>query len=150
VALTSETDATRGMTKLSGSRPRLKVCVATAIEKREIKRKLMRLETRAIITRNAMSELNPVTLPMRNATRPNRMCHVATAISTDTKSANVSLSALLKEAMGIAVTMASKLCSSQRRSVVASTCFRNNKDSSAVVPTERKPKAFGNAEIENP
>lgn len=98
VAPMSETEATRGMTKLSGSRPRLKVCVATAMEKKEIKRKLMRLEARAIITRNARSGLNPVTLPMRNAARPKRMCHAAAAISTDTKSAHISLSAPRKEA----------------------------------------------------
>jgi len=51
----SEIGATKGMTKLSGSRPRLKVCVAMVRERKEMKRKLMRLETKAMITRDARS-----------------------------------------------------------------------------------------------
>lgn len=47
VETVSETEVVRGITKLSGSNPRLKVCVAIASEKMEIMRKLITLDNNA-------------------------------------------------------------------------------------------------------
>lgn len=74
VAVISDTEATRGMMKLSGSSPRLKVCVTTAMEKKETKRKLIRFAIKAMITSPTRSAFNPVALPIRYAATPKRTC----------------------------------------------------------------------------
>ena len=81
VAPTSETEATSGITKLSGSRPLLKVCVAITREKKEMKKKLIKLVVKEIVISDSRSGVNPITVPRENAAAPNMMCIDAAAIS---------------------------------------------------------------------
>jgi hypothetical protein len=59
----SATDVVSGMTKLSGSSPRLKVCVAMVNAKTEMTRKLKALEKRESLMMKTGSTATSVTCP---------------------------------------------------------------------------------------
>ena len=85
VATESDKDVMIGMTTLSGFSPRLKAMDATARAKREIRRKLERLENRATPTRKGRLALDSVGLTIRYVTTPKTMCIIrATASILDT------------------------------------------------------------------